>query len=196
MRLFKRNNADSATDRNISLVADGWTLIGHSSDSAFSIDNTKFIASDGTEYTWANAIANNKVYAYLAYWDSTPLTAADRKYKYSSLSTLSMDDSNLQPKTGYWVWAKEAGKLNLPSVGGTLNGTTYAWSDLRFKHSNGTELNSSQVIDGGWIQNPYYWIPSRGGRWRRIPTNSPVFNSWQGYLIWSDYNNITLIRQN
>ena len=201
MRLFKQNNADSKTDRNISLVADGWTLIGHSSDSAFSIDDTKFIASDGTEYTWANAASQNKVYAYLAYWDSTPASASDRKYKYSSLSTLGMDDSNLQPKTGYWVYAWEAGTLNLPGAGGTINTTTYDYNKLRF-HNGTDELNISEAGSEGWILTTlrkYGQVgtyPGGSPRYDFISITSGSLESWKGHFIWSNYDNITLIRQN
>ena len=203
LKAIKAEIALRINPHDISLFADGWTLIDHSAHSAFSIDNANFIASDGTNYSWANAVSQNKVYAYLAYWDSTAALAKDRKYKYSSLSTLGVDDSNLQPKTGYWVYATEAGKLNLPAVGGTLATETFAWNKIRF-HNGTDELNASQAVTAGWAHSAwnYTYIPGilgRPGSWTLnaiTDYNTFTLNPWQGYFIKSDYDNVTLIRQN
>jgi hypothetical protein len=213
LRLCNRNTAVSATDRDIPLAADDWNLIGYSADEPFYLEDATFTdSSDGTTYTLADAITNDKVYGYLAYYDSTPSLAKDRKYKYASISSLGVDDSNLQPKTGYWVYAKEAGTLNLPGAGGTLSGETYDWSKLRF--SNGTdELNITDAgpSGAGWIESTLQtW--NQSGYILDNPLLGPVYKfieisntdtaatdkleSQKGYFVLSRKDNITLIRQN
>ena len=199
MCLLKQNNADSGTDRNISLTANQWNLIGHSAEDPFYLEDATFTDSSGTTTTRANTVSQNKVYGYLAYWDSTPTLAQNRKYKYSAQSGLGMDDANLQPNIGYWFWPKQAGTLTLPDVGGTVNTTTYAWNKLRF--SNGTdELNVTDADSEGWIDNqlrysynPFKLLCPTG---RGSICNKEVLSPWEGYFIWSEYDNITLIRQN
>lgn len=175
----------------------------HPAKEPFYLEDAVFTNSSGNTTTWANAVANNKLYGYLAYYDSAPSLAKDRKYKYASISSLGVDDSNLQPKTGYWVYAKEAGTLNLPGAGGTLSGETYDLNKLRF--SNGTdELNISDAIAAGtlWVQDKLWYIGYYYGdrTWRHVTssglTGKTYFEPWEGYFIWSYKDNITLIRQN
>ena len=123
------------------------------------------------------------------------------KQKCASLSALKKDSSSLQPKTGYWLWAKEAGKLNLPAAGGTLSGETYAWNKLRF-HNGTDELNITDANSQGWV-NETLWTrdviaigrtgPVYG--WVEVSSGSTL-SSWKGYFIESYYDNVTLIRQN
>ena len=95
--------------------------------------------------------------------------------------------------------------LTLPSVGGSLSGETYAWSKLRFR--NGTnEMNVTDAGSAGWIfgsgstANINYW--STTNNLFEIVCSSiavcdaTTLNSWQGYFIYSNKNNLTLIRQN
>ena len=94
-------NTDNGTDRNISLVQ-GWNLIGYSSNEAnLSLADANFTNSSGSQYTWANAVANNKVQAYLPYYDASSALASGRKYKYTATSDLEMDDSALRANKGY-----------------------------------------------------------------------------------------------
>jgi hypothetical protein len=195
-------NTDSGTDRNITLVANGWTLIGYSADEPFYIEDAKFIASDGTNYSWSSAIAQNKVYGYMSYWDSSPSLARNRKYKYASINSLGMDDSNLQPKTGYWLWSKEAGKLNLPAVGGTLSTETFAWNKLRF-HNGTNELNITEAGSEGWVTTTLKKYGDTGEVDRQgnpiydfISVSSGNLYPWQGYFINSSIGSLILIRQN
>jgi len=180
----------------------GWNLIG--SDVNFSLADVKFIASDGTEYTWANAIANNKVQAYLAYYDSSPATASSRKYKYVATSDLGMDDTHLRQGKGYWLYANEAGNITLPGVGGTYSNATYAWNKLRFWNGS-DEKNVTDAHDSGWIFGSgvqgyiNYWdAPLR--QWKEVSdsdeADSTTLESWRGYFIYSNVDNLTLIRQN
>lgn len=122
-----------------------------------------------------------------------------------------MDSSSLQPKTGYWLWAKESGTLNLPAVGGTLAGETYAWNKLRL-HNGTDELNITDASSAGWVLPQTIPMTDRGyinyedggfkfvceGTGWGYPFNckSTTLNSWVGYFIWSEYDNITLVRQN
>jgi len=198
------SGGDTGTDRNISLVA-GWNLIGYSSDVETGLSNAKFTNSSGSSFTWANAVANNKVQAYLAYYDTSSALASGRKYKYTATSDLGMDDTSFRKNKGYWLYANEAGNLTIPSIGGSLSGATYAWSKLRFMNSSGYEANITDVGSIGqglrWITTTFrYWDyadpEDPGAGFDFIPISSGNLNSWKGYFVYSNYNNITLIRQN
>lgn len=164
----------------------GWNLIG--ADVTFTNDS-------GNSYTWATALANNKVQAYLAYYDSSPATASGRKYKY--LSTVSgMDDISLRKNKGYWVYMNESGNLSLGSAGGSWANESYDVAKLRF--SNGTDEKSfADAKTALWVENPQYW-----GRddpeddMEFMVLSSGNLNSWQGYFVKSSVDNLTLIRQN
>jgi len=194
-------NNDSGTDRNIS-VSEAWNLIG--SDVNFSLADVNFTNSSGSQYTWANAITNNKVQAYLTYYDSSPATASSRKYKY--LSTVSgMDDTSLRKNKGYWIYMNERGNLSLPLAGGTWANETYDWDKLRFWNGSDeksiTEADSADWIfeseEAGYIN--YY--NASVSDFKRVCDNimlcpTATLNSWRGYFIYSNADNLTLIRQN
>ena len=181
------NTTEASTDRNVSLVA-GWNLVGYAGDINISLSGASFTNDSGSSYTWANAIANNKVQAYGAYYDSSDSNASFRKYKY--LGSSGVDDSSFRTGKGYWIWANQSGNLSLPGVGGSVSGETYALTSLRF--SNGTEEKSYlNPFIADWIEAPQYFDKS---------TNSfqaaTTLNSWEGYFFRSNYDNITLVRQN
>ena len=89
-------------------------------------------------------------------------------------------------------------------MGGSLSGGTYAYSKLRF--SNGSkELNITEAGNAtyGWIdltiKNRACQTLDRFGQCTLYGFGDVVsgdLNSWQGYFIYSNYNNISLIRQN
>lgn len=119
--------------------------------------NAIFTNSSGSSYTWAQALTNNNVQAYLAYYDN-PATDSESGFNY--LSTISdMDDTTFRQNKGYWIYANSSWNLTIPSVGGSLSNETYAYSRLRF--SNGTsEVNITQAGLGGysWIEDTIkYW---------------------------------------
>ena len=185
------------TDINISIVA-GWNLVSHSSEVNLSIEDLTFTNSSGTEFTWSSGITNNMFQAYLAYYDSSSATASERKYKYVATSDLSMDDTHLRKDKGYWLWANQSGNLTLPSVGGSWSNETYLWNKLRFRNGS-EELRISDAGTAGWlVTDLQYWGEDIFGEWkfRVIPTHNPTLSPWQGYFIYSNYDNITLIRQN
>ena len=204
MRLFKRNNAVSVIERNITLVADGWTLIGHSSDTNVSLADVKFTNSSGTEFTWAEAIANNTVQAYLAYYDSSSATASQRKFKYVAIS--GVDDTKLTKDKGYWLYSNEAGNLTLPSVGGSYSNESYVWRKLRFVNSSGSEKNISEAGSANWVETTLqYWgwdplMPPAGGYDFLTICSSgcdkSTLSPWEGVFVKSLKDNITFIRQN
>jgi hypothetical protein len=193
-------NTDTGTDRNISLVK-GWNLIGYNGAVNTSLTNANFTNSSGTQLTWQNAIANNKVQAYLAYYDSSPATASERQFKYLS-SLDGFDDATFRQNRGYWLYANEAGTLTIPGIGGTKSGETYAISKLRF--SNGSlELNYTTAgnLPYNWISDVKYWgwnedclIGIGCNDW--ISLTSGNINSSLGYFFKVGQDNLTLIRQN
>lgn len=166
----------------------GWNLIG--SDVNFSLADVTFTNDSGNSYTWANAVSNNKVQAYLSYYDNSPATASERKYKY--LSTVSgMDDTSLRKGYGYWLYTNEAGNITLPGVGGTWSNATYDILKTRF--NNGSEEKSYlNAFVANWITTPQYWDTSTNS----FQEVSTTLNPWQGYFFKSNFDNMTLIRQN
>lgn len=183
----------------VSLIVEAWTLIGYS---AFAIDNAKFIDANDIEYTWANALANNKLQAYLSYYDSSSATASERKFKY--VGTSGVDDSLLRGNKGYWLYANEAGNLTLPGVGGSVATESYVWNKLRFVNSSGSEKSIVDAGSVGWIEmfgTDYIYYRGYDEDQERytflkIPKDTSALNPWQGYFIKSLQDNITLIRQN
>jgi len=181
----------------------GWNLIG--ADTNFSLADVTFTNDLGNSYTWANALSNNKVQAYLSYYDSSSAVASQRKFKY--LSTISgMDDTSLRKNKGYWIYMNEAGNLTLPSAGGSLADETYDWDKLRFWNGS-EEMNVSNAKNAAWIPSTgairFWSVEADEFRWvcnslLEDPENclATSLNPWQGYFIYSNYDNMTLIRQN
>jgi hypothetical protein len=117
-----------------------------------------------------------------------------------------MDKSSFEQGKGYWVYVNEAGNLTLSSVGGSLAGQTYAWNKLRFMNGS-LELNITEAGNMTGSSRQYMWITSfkywgytapedPDAGFDFIDMSSGNFNAWQGYFIKSNYDNITLIRQN
>lgn len=112
----------------------------------------------------------------------------------------------LRKGNGYWLYSNEAGNLTLPGVGGSYGNESYAWNKLRFVNGSGSEKSVSEAGSAGWIFQTgydyiYYFEPSIND-FRKVCADSfdcPHKNSldpWEGYFIYSNYDNITLIRQN
>jgi parallel beta-helix repeat protein len=203
--LFDQN--DSGTDRNIS-IASGWNLIGHSSETDVSVDDLIFTDSASTQYTWASAITNSKLQAYLTYYDSSGSNASQRRNKFAAPADLNMDSSVLTRDQGYWLYSNGTGNLTLPDVGGAVSGENYLWSKLRFKNASGSELNISDAGIGGeiWINedNIRYWGKNPlTENYELLYIGEPesiirktVFSPFEGVFVYSYKDNITLLRQN
>lgn len=198
---------EASTDRNISLVQ-GWNLIGYSSNETnLSLSNAVF-HNGSDNYSFTEAVTANKLKNYNAYYDSSSSLTSARKYKF--LGPSGVDDDAFRNKQGYWVYVNgsEGGNLTLPGVGGSTSGQTFDWADLRVMNSSGGEKG---IADAGgsvdWITEQIsYWdadledfrlvcsvIGLGGGSGNCLSTS---FNSWQGYFIYSNKDNLTLIRQN
>lgn len=193
------HNTETGTDRNISLVA-GWNLIGYDGDINLSLSNAVFNNGSNT-YTWAQAVANNKVHNYLSYYDSSAVNASQRRFKY--LGPSRVDDNAFRKGKGYWVYANESGNLTLPGVGGTRSGERFNVSKLRF--SNGSmELSFADAKNNTylWIQNPqFYGDPDEEGQSTFYyicgsGCTKSTISSLEGIFVKSNIDNLTIIRQN
>ena len=188
---------DNGTDRNISLVS-GWNLIGYTSDTNLSLADTTF--NNGTNsYTWAQALSNGKQQAYLAYYDSSPSTVSQRKYKYLSAEN-GLDDSAFRQGKGYWVYSNQSGILTLPNVNGTASGATYQWDKLRFRNSAGVEKNITDARNLLWLDTIFQYSDTSYGSFKYIsddPDHDLNYIPYgKGIFIYSYYDNITLVREN
>jgi len=161
-----------------------------------------WININGSSYTWAQALSNGKQQAYLAYYDSSSASLSERKYKYLSTES-GLDDTAFRNKKGYWLYANQSGNLTLLGVGGSTSGQSYSWSKLRFMNSSGSEMNVTDAGINEWVGStlkiwnvtsihPITKVASYGF----VDIASGNLNSWKGYFIWSNYDNITLLRQN
>ena len=192
------SNKDAGTDRTIYL-SEGWNLIGYSSDTEIALENAKF--ANITELTWAQAVNNNNLTAYLQYFDGFNDTARQRKYKYTATADLGMDDTNFRRNYGYWVHADQAGNLTMPAVGGTLAGETYNWSELRFSNIT-DELDITDAGTEGWMDTAFDYLNAGSNIFRLIngvdnpPFSKSTISSWEGVWIYGYKNNLTLIRRN
>lgn len=180
-----------------------WHLVGYDGNINVSLSDVTFTNSSGSQFTWANALANNKVQAYLSYYDSSSATASERKFKYAGLT--GVDDSLLRGNKGYWLYANEAGNLTLPDVGGSVSTESYVWNKLRF--FNGTEEKSiSEAGSAGWVESTIQYHDTSVDDFRYVCAGTgkgysslcltTSLNPWQGYFVNSLQDNITLIRQN
>jgi hypothetical protein len=80
-------------------------------------------------------------------------------------------------------------------VGGSLTGQTYRWADLRF--TNGTdEKNITDAGDAGWIDYSLYYWDTTDRVFLDAPTTLILYPWDAGYFMWSNQNNIQLIRRN
>jgi hypothetical protein len=186
------------------IIKKGWNLIGFSSDVNAGLDNATFTNTTGSNDTFKNSAKKGKIQKYIAYMDRDTINGGgagnNKKYKFVGLSSA---EDKLKKNRGYWVYANEDGNLTLPGVGGSLDNETYRWSDLMF--SNGTaEKNITNARMAGWIPNPniYFWdsetCPSPPDYcWRAIPAvQFQYISSWEGLFVFSNKENITLLRQN
>ncbi len=195
---FTMYNVDTGTNRNITLVTGaGANFIGFSGSSSFNVSNMNFTNSSGWTGNWSTAVSNNKVQAYFQYYEGSV-------NKYAATPDLGMDSYALSPFKGYFVTANQPGNLTLPGVGGTLTTETYNFNDLRF--SNGTnELNISEANNA-----TYDWMFMAGDAklhyvddgddkivCETVATcDKTTLSPWEGYYIWSNKNNLQIIRKN
>jgi len=191
---------DDVADRAIP-IALGRNLIGYSSDKEIALENVRFVDSNGNSFKWAEAVEKNKLSAYLQYLDADNPIASERKYKYAATAELEKNDVSLRKNKGYWVYANEKGNLIFPGVGGTLEGQTYNWSELRF--SDGTdEKNITEAKEAGWLfgSESAAYINYYENGYKKVCGTEDCDNtnleSWRGYFIWSNKDNIQLIRRN
>jgi hypothetical protein len=187
-------NNDSSSSRNISVIA-GWNFIGYSSNTPLYYNNLTFTNSSGTHYSsWNAAALAGKVQRQMVY---SPPSSSRRTYNYVPL-----DDSYLRNGTGYWVKAYESGNITLPGVIGSYTDEGYLWSDLIFRNSTGSELNVSNAFNANWfdasnLQTIFYFWNITEGAYQNIPLNreSGLIGSWEGITLFTNKNNITMLRQ-
>ena len=192
-------NRDNGTNRTVELKAE-WNLIGFSSEEAgISMQSdVLFVNESGVEKSWSTAAFQRDVQNQLPFYVNNETM---RKYRYAPLQ-----EPNLKPQQGYWVYANRAGNFTVKGAGGSLKGQTYKRTDLMF--SNGTtELNFTNAVAENWVEEQiYYWNPdfrdpfdpSVIGRYEIIGTHrsSDIIYPWEGILIKGKKNNINLLRQN
>ena len=191
-------NKTLGDDKNIT-ISQGWNLIGYSSETELGVEDAFYTPDGEAMETWDLAVATGDVYGYAAYYDSASATASARKYKYTASASLGVASSDLVEGKGYWSYANTAGTLTMAGVGGSVEGETFDWEDLRF--SNGTEeLNITDADDEGWINQDIY--ARENGDWIIIRDfGSPVtgykssISPWEGIFIYGNLDNITLIRR-
>ena len=190
-------NVNNGTDRNISVVS-GWNLIGYSSNVSINVSDIIYTNSSGNRSTWANAVDLGKVQAYFIYRENNV-------YRYAAHVDLGMSDYALRTNKSYWVKANQAGNLTLPGIGGSTTGQTFNWASLRF-HNGAFGANVTQAYNAtnGWVMigagstGRIYFYNSTAGAYATVSGSTgdkTTLSSYEGYFLWSNYNNIIMIRR-
>ena len=182
-------NRDNGTNRTIELKA-GWNLIGFSSEEAgISMQSdVLFVNESGVEKSWSTAAFQRDVQNQLPFYVNNETM---RKYRYAPLQ-----EPGLKPQQGYWVYANNPGNFTVKGAGGSFKNESYKRNDLMF--SNGTtELNFTNAKDEGWIGKGSYviWYFDIDDQ-TFYPLTTNTINPWKGYVVWSNKDNIRLLRQN
>ena len=162
-------------------------------------NNLTFTDSDGNSSTWSGAARSQQVQRYLSYYNNQQNGG---RYNYVGLDTL-----NLTTQTGYWIYAQVPGMITVPGEGSNSS-ASYRWDELMFRNSTGTELNVTSALGAGWIAGNldngellWFWNPLGGpyskGAWESLPGDYEIqiIAPWQGYFVWSYYDNITMLRE-
>jgi hypothetical protein len=188
--------SSTSGDKNITLN-NTWNLIGFSASSPLNITKANFTNSTGTRLTWANAVTQSKFQAYMMYQEGGVS-------KYVADPDLSMDDYRLKNATGYYIKVNQKGILTLPGAGGSTSGLTFNFTSLRF--NNGTEeVNWTDARDKNWTfaatKVIYLWnetfapSPDYKTVCGTVACDQTTLAAWRGYQIWSNKNNIVMIRR-
>lgn len=189
------HNTDSGTDRNITL-AENWNMIGYSSSIPKNMSDVNFINPSGNSANWSTATSQGKVQAYLIYRENNV-------QRYLAPLELGMTDYALRENKGYWTKVNQSGggTFNMPGVGGSLSGQTYAWNKLRFSDGT-TELNITDAGTANWVDTTM-WYYNTTTKSHAAITGTPVeawekstFSPWEGVWIYSYKNNINMTRRN
>ena len=169
-----------------------------SSNVSVNISDINFTNSSGTVWTWANAVDAGKVQPYFMYRENNV-------YRYAATADLSMNDYALRTNKSYWVKANQAGNLTLPGIGGSTSGQTFNWASLRF-HNGAFGANVTQAYNAtnGWVMigagstGRIYFYNSTAGAYATVSGSTgdkTTLSSYEGYFLWSNYNNIIMIRR-
>jgi len=200
---FTMYDEDVGTDRVISVNKTGTNsnaglnYFGYSSSTPINVSDINFTNSSGWTANWSTAVSQGKAQAYFLYYDGTN--------KYAATPDLEMDDTALRTYEGYSVVVNENGSLVFPGVGGTSEGQTYAFDNLRF--SNGSlELNVSEANNAtyNWIfmTNDEYIYYKEGQFFKTVCgstffCDSTTLSPWnRTYWIWINQHNVQIIRKN
>ena len=166
-----------------------------------------FVNESGVEKSWGAAAMQRDVQNQMPFYVNNETM---RKYRYAPLQ-----EPGLKPQQGYWVYANKAGNFTVKGAGGSFRNESYRLTDIMF--TNGTvDLNISDARAAGWvagntIHDVFYMYDTSADPdyvWKRVSNSSTLcdiwedryicdnINSWQGYMIKSNKNNIKLLRQN
>jgi len=197
--LYWNNGSYPLTGDRIVELVDGLNLIGNSGVNKFKLKDITFTNVTGT-YSYADSgLTNIRVLRDKA--DSDLIVDSD----------YITNPKVIYPQEGFWITSNSDGNITLPNVGGVEVGETFPWSELRF--SNGTDeknVSDAHSATYDWIDDNKeiaYWDTDNDG-FRYVCSSTGIgspdpdnclavsFNSHQGYFVYSNINNLTLIRQN
>ena len=126
---------------------------------------------------------------------------SDNQRKYTS-NLFGFDDTKLRTNKGYWIYSNVSGNLTLPGVGGSYSNATYAWDNLYFRNGSGVVKGISAARTDGWVTSYINYWDTSSGTFKYVCDTVPIvcnkntLSSWEGYFIYSNFDNMTLIRQN
>lgn len=127
--------------------------------------------------------------------------------KYVSTPELGMASNSLVSDKGYLtkINVEEGANFSMAGVGGTIPQESYKWNNLWFRNASGNLKNVTDAINDGWIltnigQPSDYICYFDGGSLETVcgsgACTDDTLYPWRGYYIWSNYNNIQILRRN
>jgi len=206
------------TDRTIPLST-GQNLIGISSKNDININNLSFQTGEGNlniQEAWFQEYLSGTTVDTIILDPITNKWITNNQLRCELSEELFICDGLLKARQTYWITTTESINMTFQNVGGTQVGDSFPLANVKF--SNGTsELNLSAAVSTGWVGsgsvNSVFWYYNNSAsplnRWvnleplicaydpdveQDICIGGPdTFNSWGGYYITSNLNNIQMI---
>ena len=116
-----------------------------------------------------------------------------------------MASNSLVSDKGYLtkINVNEGANFSMAGVGGTIPQESYKWNNLWFRNSAGLLKNVTDANMSGWIFSSgemayiqYYDGAFKTVCWDTFDCDEDTLYPWKGYYIWSNYNNMQILRRN
>ncbi|MEK6888678.1 MAG: right-handed parallel beta-helix repeat-containing protein [Nanoarchaeota archaeon] len=182
-------NSSVAGNKTVELVA-GWNLVGYSSDTSIGHTAVTYKDSASSFYQLSSAAQNSKLQYYFPYFNNS---IGKKTYE-----NLGLDTTGFSRDAAYWVYAQTPGNITFPASSGSNETATVSWASLQF--NNGTDtVDTVAATDKDWIGISTDGYETVIRKWNPVaeafegvPSDTNL-GAWDGYIIWSNTENLTMI---